>query len=51
MNQINNLILNQMKNQINQQKILFAISLIVFVVVLAAVVTANAAQYGTTISF
>ena len=38
-----------MKNQLTQ-KILFATSLILFVVTLAAVVTLNAARYGTEIS-
>tara|TARA_R110002020_G_scaffold192553_1_gene392773 strand:+ start:337 stop:459 length:123 start_codon:yes stop_codon:yes gene_type:complete len=40
-----------MKNKILTQKIVFAASLIVFVVALAAVVVLNASRYGMTASF
>ena len=43
--------LNQMKNKILTQKILFAVSLIAFVAVIAAVVVLNATRYGMTASF
>ena len=40
-----------MKNKILTQKIVFAVSLIAFVAVIAAVVVLNATRYGMTASF